>query len=113
MRPTIAPRAAPARATRGIARTGVRKAGADAIARRSKKGRGALYAPMDPLATMEPGEKIALLERLEKLARARPVNLGQAGRLEGVTPAALTALLAHVRKARNRSAPVETGQVAG
>ncbi len=43
-------------------------------------------------------------EMREKLSRARPVNLGQAGRLEGVTPAALTALLAHVRKARTRHA---------
>ena len=34
----------------------------------------------------------------EKLERARPVTLGQAGRIEGVTPGALTALLAHVRK---------------
>jgi tRNA uridine 5-carboxymethylaminomethyl modification enzyme len=35
-----------------------------------------------------------------KLAEARPVTLGQAGRIEGVTPGALTALLAHVRKKR-------------
>ncbi len=35
----------------------------------------------------------------EKLAAARPATLGQAGRLEGVTPGALTALLAHVRRA--------------
>lgn len=34
----------------------------------------------------------------EKLARARPATLGQAGRIEGVTPGALTALLAHVKK---------------
>ncbi len=33
-----------------------------------------------------------------KLADARPVTLGQAGRIEGVTPGALTALLAHVKK---------------
>jgi tRNA uridine 5-carboxymethylaminomethyl modification enzyme len=33
-----------------------------------------------------------------KLEEARPVTLGQAGRIEGVTPGALTALLAHVRK---------------
>ena len=33
-----------------------------------------------------------------KLAAARPVTLGQAGRIEGVTPGALTALLAHVKK---------------
>ncbi|MBX7249223.1 MAG: tRNA uridine-5-carboxymethylaminomethyl(34) synthesis enzyme MnmG [Caulobacteraceae bacterium] len=34
----------------------------------------------------------------EKLAAARPLTLGQAGRIEGVTPGALTALLAHVRR---------------
>jgi tRNA uridine 5-carboxymethylaminomethyl modification enzyme len=33
-----------------------------------------------------------------KLAAARPTTLGQAGRIEGVTPSALTALLVHVRK---------------
>ncbi|MCP1336507.1 tRNA uridine-5-carboxymethylaminomethyl(34) synthesis enzyme MnmG [Hyphomicrobiales bacterium FT118] len=35
-----------------------------------------------------------------KLAAARPVTLGQAARVDGVTPAALTALLAHVRNGR-------------
>jgi tRNA uridine 5-carboxymethylaminomethyl modification enzyme len=35
----------------------------------------------------------------EKLRRVRPVSLGQAGRIEGMTPGALTALLAHVRRA--------------
>ena len=34
----------------------------------------------------------------EKLAAARPLTLGQAGRIEGVTPGALTALLAYVRR---------------
>ncbi|HEV2082336.1 MAG TPA: tRNA uridine-5-carboxymethylaminomethyl(34) synthesis enzyme MnmG [Brevundimonas sp.] len=34
----------------------------------------------------------------EKLSRVRPLSLGQAGRIEGMTPGALTALLAHVRR---------------
>jgi tRNA uridine 5-carboxymethylaminomethyl modification enzyme len=34
----------------------------------------------------------------EKLTRTRPATLGAASRIPGVTPAALTALLAHVRK---------------
>lgn len=34
----------------------------------------------------------------EKLKHARPGTLGQAGRIEGVTPGALTALLAYVRR---------------
>ena len=35
----------------------------------------------------------------QKLAAARPVTLGQAARLDGMTPAALTLLLHHARKA--------------
>jgi tRNA uridine 5-carboxymethylaminomethyl modification enzyme len=39
-------------------------------------------------------------EMRDKLSQARPATLGQAGRIEGVTPGALTALLAHVKKAK-------------
>jgi tRNA uridine 5-carboxymethylaminomethyl modification enzyme len=36
----------------------------------------------------------------EKLAAVRPATLGQAARIEGVTPGALAALLAHVKRAK-------------
>ena len=35
-----------------------------------------------------------------KLNRIRPVSIAQAGRIEGMTPAALTLILAHMRKQR-------------
>jgi tRNA uridine 5-carboxymethylaminomethyl modification enzyme len=40
-------------------------------------------------------------EAASKLGRIRPMTLGQAARIDGVTPAALTLVLAHVR---NRAA---------
>ncbi|AYG94652.1 tRNA uridine-5-carboxymethylaminomethyl(34) synthesis enzyme MnmG [Brevundimonas naejangsanensis] len=40
----------------------------------------------------------------EKLAMIRPLTLGQAGRIEGMTPGALTALLAHVKKVKGAEA---------
>ncbi len=40
----------------------------------------------------------------ENLAAARPVTLGQASRIEGVTAGALTALLAHVKRAQRKRA---------
>jgi tRNA uridine 5-carboxymethylaminomethyl modification enzyme len=39
----------------------------------------------------------------EKLAAARPTSIGQAGRIEGVTPAALVRLLSHVKAKPQRS----------
>jgi len=40
----------------------------------------------------------------QKLTHARPATLGQASRIEGVTPGALTALIAHVKKADRKRA---------
>jgi len=37
-------------------------------------------------------------ELVQKLEATRPVSIGQAGRIEGMTPAALTLLLAHVKR---------------
>jgi tRNA uridine 5-carboxymethylaminomethyl modification enzyme len=39
-------------------------------------------------------------EACEKLSVARPATLGQASRIEGITPGALTAILAHIKSAR-------------
>jgi tRNA uridine 5-carboxymethylaminomethyl modification enzyme len=42
-------------------------------------------------------------ELTAKLERRRPANMAQAGRIEGMTPAALTLILAHLRKARREA----------
>jgi len=44
-------------------------------------------------------------EMKQKFTAARPRTVGQAGRLDGVTPAALTLLAAHVRRGVRRGAP--------
>jgi len=43
-------------------------------------------------------------EVLEKLARIKPANVGQAARIPGVTPAAISLLLVHLKKFRQRVA---------
>ena len=40
----------------------------------------------------------------QKLERIRPATLGQAARIEGVTPAALTLVLAHVKGQKSQKA---------
>jgi tRNA uridine 5-carboxymethylaminomethyl modification enzyme len=44
-------------------------------------------------------------EMKQKFAAQRPRTVGQAGRLDGVTPAALTLLAAHIRRGGRRAAP--------
>jgi tRNA uridine 5-carboxymethylaminomethyl modification enzyme len=46
------------------------------------------------------------LEVRQKLQSVRPRTIGQAGRIDGVTPAALTLLAAHIRRGRGRQAAV-------
>jgi tRNA uridine 5-carboxymethylaminomethyl modification enzyme len=41
-------------------------------------------------------------EVCEKLARVRPADIGQAARISGVTPAAISLLLIHLKKQRER-----------
>ena len=48
-------------------------------------------------------------EMRQRLDAARPSTLGAAGRVPGVTPAALTALLAHVRKTEPHKSAAEAG----
>jgi tRNA uridine 5-carboxymethylaminomethyl modification enzyme len=43
-------------------------------------------------------------EVVQKLTRAKPMTLGQAARIDGITPAAITALLGHVKAASRRVA---------
>jgi tRNA uridine 5-carboxymethylaminomethyl modification enzyme len=50
-------------------------------------------------------------EARQKLAAVRPVTLGQAARIEGVTPGALTALLAHVNRAQRQHAKKRASHV--
>jgi len=49
-------------------------------------------------------------EMKQKFAAAQPRTVGQAGRLDGVTPAALTLLAAHVRRAARRRGTPRTAQ---
>jgi tRNA uridine 5-carboxymethylaminomethyl modification enzyme len=50
-------------------------------------------------ADLDYGEIAGLsTEVRQKLSEVRPANLGQAGRIDGITPAALTRLLSHVKR---------------
>ncbi len=62
-----------AQATRAIARQGAE--GSTAVTRRNE-GR-ALYLPHDPIGSLKDSDKVALLERLERMARARDPRVQQ------------------------------------
>ena len=53
--------------------------------------------------TLDPADLPGLsIELQQKLRRFRPSSLAQAARIDGMTPAALMLLLAHIRKAQPR-----------
>jgi TldD protein len=65
-----------ARTVRSIASAGQSKS-INVGGRRKVAGSRALYAPMDPIATLDSAAKVALLERVEELARARDPRVAQ------------------------------------
>jgi tRNA uridine 5-carboxymethylaminomethyl modification enzyme len=71
---------------------------ADIIAFRRDEGR-ALPADLDYAAVIGLSNEVR-----QKLERIRPATLGQAARIEGVTAAAITLILAHVKAAKGKHA---------
>ena len=65
-------------------------------------------AVMIPAGFVYAGKPGLSNEMVQKLEAARPTTLGQASRIDGVTPAALMILLAHVKKAQAEDAPVKS-----
>ena len=43
-------------------------------------------------------------ELRDKLSKIQPATLGQAGRIDGMTPAGLTLILSHIRKPKKKRA---------
>jgi TldD protein len=66
-----------ARTVRSIAASGQSRRVKLAGGASSVAGSRVLYAPMDPIATLDSAQKIALLERVEKLARAKDPRVVQ------------------------------------
>jgi len=73
---------------------------ADIIAFRRDEGR-ALPADLDYTAVIGLSNEVR-----QKLERIRPATLGQAARIEGVTAAAITLILAHVKASKGKHAAV-------
>jgi tRNA uridine 5-carboxymethylaminomethyl modification enzyme len=57
------------------------------------------------------GVKALSIEVRQKLSRQRPETLGQASRISGVTPAAVSLLLVHLKKRGRRPVGTTTGLV--
>jgi len=75
--------------------------------------RAAAYEQLPLPADLDYAEVAALsFEVRQKLAQHRPQTLGQASRISGVTPAALSLLLVHLRKGRWRAWRAEPGAAA-
>jgi tRNA uridine 5-carboxymethylaminomethyl modification enzyme len=61
-------------------------------------------------ASLDYGSVASLsVELRQKLSRVRPRTLGQAARMEGMTPAALTAILAHLKRREASAVPSVAG----
>ncbi len=89
---TISPRAAEQMEIEASYAVYLERQEADIIAMRKEEARA---IPVDFNYRILSGLSNELIQKLE---RVRPVNLGQAARIEGVTPAALTLILSYIRK---------------
>jgi tRNA uridine 5-carboxymethylaminomethyl modification enzyme len=73
-------------------------------------GRAAVYEALRLPAEFDYSKITALsFEVRQKLNQQRPQTLGQASRISGVTPAAISLLLVHLRKGRLRGLQGEPG----
>ena len=80
---------------------------------RDEVGRAAHYENMALPADLDYGQVSALsMEVRQKLNRHKPETLGQASRISGITPAAISLLLIHLRRARYKGFVPESDKAA-
>jgi len=80
---------------------------------RDEVGRAAHYENMALPADLDYGQVSALsMEVRQKLNRHKPETLGQASRISGVTPAAISLLLIHLRRGRFSGFATEPAEAA-
>jgi tRNA uridine 5-carboxymethylaminomethyl modification enzyme len=76
--------------------------------------RAAAYEHLELPADLDYGQVTALSHEVrQKLSRHRPATLGQASRVSGVTPAAISLLLVHLKKGRFKGLAANDRPVAG